>query len=88
MPDCAFAVFVVEDLLDPNQLLPDCAFAAFVVEDLPDPNQLLPDCAFAVFLLEALPDPNQLPPDFVELTLEGFLVFEVVDFEYVFFLKY
>jgi len=48
---------------------------------------LLPDCAFAVFVLEALPDPNQLLPDFAELTLDGFLVFEVVDFEYPFFFE-
>jgi len=47
----------------------------------------LPDFAFAVFVLEDLPDPNQLTPDFVELTLEGFLVFEVVDFEYVLFFE-
>jgi len=48
---------------------------------------LLPDCAFAVFAVEDLPAPNQLPLDFVELTLEGFLVFEVVDFEYPLFFE-
>jgi len=47
----------------------------------------LPDFAFAVFVFEDLPDPNQLPLDFVELTLDGFLVFEVVDFEYPFFFE-
>jgi hypothetical protein len=47
----------------------------------------LPDCAFAVFVVEDLPDPNQLPPDFAELTLEGFFVFDVVDFEYVLFFE-